>query len=147
MNDAEFWKNELFRELARQRELEDAAGAALVERQVQIERFVFVTAYMMRKLGEAVELTEDVTESKWPVTSYRCISPPPHRRWYRRWETPGGRSWQPVESHYDLEAPSPAHLPFGQLCNYLIHHFTFQLRTTATGVEMLFNSDWTVKKC
>jgi hypothetical protein len=148
MNDAKFWKHELFRELGRQRELEEDAGDELASRQVQVERFVFVTAYMMRKLHEAAALTEDVTKSRWSVTKYPCIAPPPHRHWFRLWETPGGRSWQPIQSHYDLNAPTPDHLPFGKLCNYLIHHFGFALRASENGsVEMLFNSDYTKDEC
>jgi hypothetical protein len=76
------------------------------------------------------------------------VAAPPHRHWFRLWEKSGGRSWQPIESHYGLDAPSAAELPFDKLCNYLIHHFAFALRTTGSGtVEMLFNSDYTKDEC
>jgi hypothetical protein len=148
MKDAEFWKGEIFRELARQRGFEAEAGERMTRRSVQVERFAFVTAYMTRKLIEAAALTQDVTEHLWTVTQYPCVVPPPHREWFRVFEEPSGHSWQPLEDHYNFDAPTTARLKLEELCNYLIHHFAFDVRRDEdTGdVAMLFNSDRTRAK-
>jgi hypothetical protein len=128
MNDTQFWKGELFRERARIRErIEEEGAERLAQHSVLIERFVFVTAYMMRKLTEAVALTEEVKTSKWPVSEFPCTQPPPHRTWFRI--SKDGKTWrQPLEAHYDLNAPRSRALPFRRLCHYLIHHFAFEVR-------------------
>ena len=84
-----------------------------------------------------------MTEHSWTVTQYPCVAPPPHRLWFRVSEEPGGPSWQPLEDHYNLDAPTTARLKLEKLCNYLIHHFAFDVRRDeGTGdVSMLFNSD------
>jgi hypothetical protein len=41
-----------------------------------VERFVFITAYVARKLFESEELTIDLIQRDWPITQYRCIRHP-----------------------------------------------------------------------
>jgi hypothetical protein len=84
MNNAQFWKHELFRESSRFREAvrEEGIDRLVARRSPLIERFVLVTAYMMRKLGEAQWLTVDVIRSGWKVQAFPCTSPPRHRRWF-----------------------------------------------------------------
>jgi hypothetical protein len=143
VNRPQFWKDELLREdLRLTRRLEEDGAKHLVERSMMLEKFAFVTAYMMRKLAEGDILTLDVTESRWPVLAYRCIVPPPHRHWFQISED--GRNWrQPIEQHYDLANPAEATLDFEAICNRLIHHFAFDTRyDDRTGeIEILFNSD------
>jgi hypothetical protein len=80
MNNPQYWKHELFRELYRLRDLIDADGPeVVVSRSVSLEKFVFVTAFMMRKLAEADELTYEVTASRWRVFELPQTSPPPDR--------------------------------------------------------------------
>jgi hypothetical protein len=78
INHPEFWKQELQRELGWVRKLLQRDGAEqLVLGSVTLERFVFVTAYIMRKLAEADAFTVEVTDSTWPVREFACIQPPP----------------------------------------------------------------------
>lgn len=146
MNNAKFWKHELFRESSRLREAIDKEGIdrLLARRSSLIERFVFVTAYMMRKLDEARWLTVDVTRRGWQVQAFPCTSSPPHRRWFVT--SPDGNQWsQPLDQHYDLDSPRRHTLSFGQVCDYIVHHFAFDTRQdpVSGGTELLFNSDWT----
>jgi hypothetical protein len=146
MNNAQFWKHELFRESARFREAVDEEGIdrLVARRSPLIERFVFVTAFMMRKLEEAQWLTVDVTQRGWHVRAFACTSPPPHRRWFVI--SHDGNEWrQPLDQYYDLNASRRHTLSFGQVCDYMVHHFAFDVwRDPASGrTELLFNSDWT----
>lgn len=146
MNDAQFWKYELFRESSRYGEAIDAEGLhhLVARRSPVIERFVFVTAYVMRKLDEADWLTVDVTRRGWKVQAFTCTNPPPHRRWFVT--SPDGNEWrQPLEQHYDLSAPQTQTLSFPQICDRMVHHFAFDVRRDpASGaIELLFNSDRT----
>jgi hypothetical protein len=149
VNDAQFWKNELFRESAGMRKRIEKDGAErLAQHSVLIERFVFLTAYMMRKLRDAIALSQEVTEeSKLRVSEFDCTQPPPPRTWFRISED--GKTWrQPLEAHYDLDAPRNGTLPFERLCDRLIHHFAFEVRLRpGTGdLEVLFNSDHTTHR-
>jgi hypothetical protein len=145
MNDARFWKNELFRESARMRKRIEGDGVErLAEHSVVIERFVFLTAYMMRKLREAIALSEEVLDSEPRVSEFNCTKPPPHRTWFSISED--GETWrQPLEAHYDLDARKSGTLPFERICDLLIHHFAFEVRLAPESgeLEILFNSDRT----
>jgi hypothetical protein len=147
MNKPEYWKHELFRELYRLRDLIDADGPELVvSRSVSLEKFVIVTAFMMRKLAEAGELTHEVTASSWPVVELPQTSPPPDRAWFRI--SDDGKTWrQPLEQYYDFGAPGKSQLAFEHICNRLIHHFAFELRHDPSddNIDILFNSDRSIK--
>ena len=145
MDRREFWKAELHREVLRLRRAIDTDGAErIVQTTVTVERFAFLTAYIMRKLKEADVLTRDVTESKWPVTKFPCVVPPPHRAWFAVSED--GEAWrQPLEDHYDLAHGTRERIRFHRLCNYLVHHFAFAVRYDREHDEIgiLFNSNRT----
>jgi hypothetical protein len=147
MNNPQYWKHELFRELYRLRDLIDADGPeVVVSSSVSLEKFVFVTAFMMRKLAEAHEVTQDVTTSHWPVIELPQTSPPPDRSWFR--VSSDGKTWrQPLEQHYDFGAPKKSQLAFEHICDRLIHHFAFELRHDPSddSIDILFNSDRTIK--
>jgi hypothetical protein len=145
MNKPEFWKAELHREVGRlRRALEEEPAAIVAARSVTIERFAFITAFIMRKLDEADHLTLDVTRSTWPVLRFAGTVPPPHRRWFAI--TEDRKNWrQPLEQHYDLACPTQETLRFDRLCDRLVHHFAFEVRHDARAdeVHILFNSDHT----
>ncbi len=124
----------------------DADGPErLVQTTVTVERFVFLTAYIMRKLDEAEFLTRDVTESKWPVTKFPCVVPPPHRAWFAISEDEGKTWRQPLEDHYNLARGNREVLPFCKICDYFVHHFAFAARYDGgrDEVGIYFNSDHT----
>jgi hypothetical protein len=126
------------------RALDRERAERLVQSFVTVERFVFMTAYIMRKLNEADVLTVEVTESKWPVTKFPCVVPPPHRAWFAVSED--GETWrQPIEDHYDLARGNREVLRFFKVCDYVVHHFAFAVRYDDAGdeVAVFFNSDHT----
>jgi hypothetical protein len=50
--------------------------------------------------------------------------------------------WQPIEDHYDLANPQNKTLRLRDLCNLVIHHFAFEIRSrNADRTEIYFNSD------
>jgi hypothetical protein len=129
-------------------DLDSDGPERLVASSVTVERFVFLTAYIMRKLKEADALTLDVTTSKWPVSKFLCVAPPPHRKWFAVSED-AGKSWrQPLENHYDLRRPNRERLRFPRICDYLVHHFAFDVRydRQADQIEIFFNSDQTTDR-
>jgi hypothetical protein len=112
VNTAQFWKNELNREeIQLGRLLESDGPEKLVTGSVAVERFAFLTAYIMRMLAEADEPSEEVIKSKWPVRPYPCVRMPPHRHWFMVYEAGGKNPRQPLEDHYDLQRPTE-HPPF-----------------------------------
>lgn len=125
--------------------LDDEGIEALAARRSPfLERFALVTAVIMRRLSEVDALTEEVESSTWPVLEYPCTAPPPHRAWFTISED--GKTWrQPIESHYALNQPTSSRLRFRDVCNYLLHHFAFDVvYDPEHGVASLrFNSDRT----
>jgi hypothetical protein len=118
-------------------------AAELVERDaISLERFVFVSAYEMRKLADGDHLTQEVTESKWPVQEFSCTRTPPHAHWLVIWEGEDRRHRQQLEVYYDLESPRRAKLDFELICHLLIHHYAFEARhiEDEDRVAFYFNS-------
>lgn len=69
------WKRWLIRDLRDLRDEMEGRNWAESEsfRAAVVERFMFVTAYVSRKLLEGEELTIDLIEHAWPVKRYRCL--------------------------------------------------------------------------
>jgi hypothetical protein len=143
VNPGDAWKRWLRNDLRDLREeMEGANWQIDGYRAVVIERFVFMTAYITRKLVENEELTVDLVERDWPIKQFRAIRSLPKRQQFRVTQDMTNW-WQPVEDYYDLADPEAATLRLEDLANRLIHHFAFQLRIRAEGTtEILFNSDW-----
>jgi hypothetical protein len=147
VNRPAYWQQELMREnIILRRRLDEAGLGKVVLSSVAIERYVFLTAYVMRKLKEAGALTEDVTKSMWPVMRYPMTDPVPPRAWFLLSED--GQTWrQPLDQHYDLGEGRPEKMEFDHICNRLIHHFAFDVRVGGNGIgEILFNSDHTTNR-
>jgi hypothetical protein len=142
------WKRWLWHDLSDIRKLLEGRNFAESEsfRAVVVERFMFMTAYIMRKLWERDELTVELVTSKWPAQEFKCIKPPPHPAWFRVSED--RQTWrEPLEDHYLLDAPRETQLAFPDICNWIVHHFAFTVRSDADGeIEVLFNSDWTKRE-
>lgn len=142
LNPGDAWKRWLRSDLHDLREeMEGSSWEFGSYRAVVIERFVFITAYITRKLAENEELTEDILTRDWPIKGFRGIRTLPKRQQFRvskdtkNW-------WQPVEDYYDFGNPENASLHLVDLVNRLIHHFAFQLRSgEGATTEILFNSD------
>jgi hypothetical protein len=142
-----YWKHQLRRELNELRlVLVEEELDSVVERTVPLERFAFVTAFIMRKLAQGQSLTVEVTEWKLPVQRFTCIQEPPGRAWFLIREV-GSETWrQPIEQHYDLERSTSESLSFERTCDLLIHHFAFESRFNEGRAELLFNSDHTTDR-
>ena len=139
MWDDRAWKHDLHRQhAALAKDLAEQSREDLL-RTITIERFVLVTAYMIRKLSEADTLTEELTEFGWPIARVPCINEPPHRFWFSR-EDIDGRTWQPLDSHYDFGTPTDETMKLARLCNLFVHHFAFEARPAGKNVDILFNS-------
>jgi hypothetical protein len=146
MNNAKWWQDEIGRERSQMLRLLNGEGEGegveyLVQSSVRLEKFVWVTAYLCRKLKEACALTQEVVDREWPVKRFPVVAIPPHVHWFTITEDLKTFR-QPLEQYYDLAHPEDKKLEFPTLCNYLIHHFAFELRLAADNrVEILFNSD------
>ena len=145
MNSSAYWQQELMRENLDLRDWIQKAGVGKVVRlSVSVERYAFLTAYIMRKLNEVDALTRDVVESQWAVTSFELTAPIPPRYWFRISED--RVTWrQPIEQHFALDRGREDTMTFEHICNRFVHHFAFDVRLNHDGatIDILFNSDRT----
>lgn len=143
MNSPAYWQQELMRENIDLRGWIDKAGVEKVVRlSVSVERYVFLTAYIMRKLNEVEALTQEVVQSRWVVTGFKATAPVPPRYWFLISE--GGRTWrQPLEQHFALDQGTRETMTFGKICDRLVHHFAFDVRLghEGAGIDIFFSSD------
>lgn len=142
MNHPAYWQQELMRENVDLRRWIEKAGVEKVVRlSVSVERYAFLTAYIMRKLNEVDALTQEVAQSRWVVTSFKRTVPVPLRHWFRISED--GNTWrQPLEQHFALEHGTREPMTFADLCDRFVHHFAFDVRLTSAGdgVDVFFSS-------
>src|ERR1700709_2268900 len=117
MNSPGYWQQELMRENIYLRRWVKKAGAEKVVRlSVSVERYVFLTSYIMRKLSEVDALTREVIESQWAVTSFKLTAPVPPRYWFRISED--RETWrQPLEQHFALERGTREKTTFADICD------------------------------
>ncbi len=127
------WKNEL---LANARLLEQYAKSKRrsERRSFRIERSIFLSAYIMRKLWEAGKLS-----SAWEKREVPCIVHPPKTR------TPDRLSWHRVDEHYRLDISKSESMTAIELCHRLIHSYVFMEMEGAgkTIAGFFFASDQT----
>ncbi|SRR5260370_13138273 len=107
------WKNEL---LANARLLEQYAKSKRrsERRSFCIERAIFLSAYVMRKLWESGKLS-----SSWEKRKVSCIFHPPKTR------KPDRLSWHRIGEHYRLDTSKPDSLTAIEFCHRLIHSYVF----------------------
>jgi hypothetical protein len=96
-----------------------------------IEKKIFTSAYVMRKLMESLKLSSDLSRYDIPCKTYPCIKRPTVRD---RWE------WY---EHYDMERASPGSISAPALYNLIIHSLIFTESVTGEGhsVGFLITSD------
>ena len=141
------WKKELKRELNNFRKLVakmDLSGERGIPDilNLKVEKFFFVSAFIIRKLNEAKKLSDELNELTIPVVQYGRLN------------TDYGinvRNNQIIERFYDLENGNGASLSVTVLCNMLIHSFVFKVIVTNSGeketiVGILVNSDYSKDK-
>jgi len=139
IDDSYDWKDRvrrargsLRRKLRRAKVDPGAQDAAFVE----VEAFVFLTAYIIRKLVEARKLSDELEKATMSVTSY------PANADYRLDFLNAHR----IDRGYDFNVGSVKTIALGDLCNLIIHSFVFIPATNEEAVEwtgFFVNSDWT----
>ena len=107
---------------------------------IAVEKFAFLSAFIIRKLLEAKKLSDELESVKVSVRKFERIN-------FDREIT--YLNWDHVEQFYDLTDPVSDNISVRTLCNMLIHSFIFLADDTKETPEiniMLFNSDFTKDK-
>jgi hypothetical protein len=110
---------------------------------VAVEKFVFWTAVVVRKLMEAEKLSDDFQEMQFRVRT--CQHTPGHYPW--RWSAV---AWMELERYYDLDSETAVELSPQVICSQLVHSFVFvpildEAQRSMSG--FYFNSDRTKERC
>jgi hypothetical protein len=121
IHDSQVWKEVLLSELRGLREYLAKAQASrrsdIKERAlVRVEKFVFISAFIMRKLFEVRKISDEMARSELNVLSFPRSNP--GRRIHRM-------NWDRIDLHYDLGRATSRKVPVRTLCNQLIHSAVF----------------------
>ncbi len=110
--DSKGWKDEL---LSNARAIEAIRFKRRSERRsFLLERAMFLSAYIMRKLWEARKLS-----TAWEDRRVPCIVHPLKKR------EPDRLNWHRIDEHFNLESPKADFLTALELCHRLIHSYVF----------------------
>ena len=144
------WKRELKKELNNFRKLVakiDLSGEPGIpdEINLKVEKFFFVSAFIIRKLNEAKKLSDELNEMKIPVVQFRRINKD-HKIHFMNSHN--------LERFYKLEDGSNSSMGLAVLCNTLIHSFVFKVVVSnpeetdqkETVIGVLVNSDYSKDK-
>jgi hypothetical protein len=143
--DAKPWIEAVRRDLAQVQRLAQEARASAraryeydnTEIDVAVERFVFLTAYTVRKLREAGKLPDALARSRYIVYRYARIAG----------STPLTPSnWSQLDHFYDLRNGHLEVMPLRDVCNRLIHSYVFMagpVEDDCPTSGFFFNSDRT----
>jgi len=131
------WKAELKREIEAAKERVATAHRlkktlAREEARASIEKFAFISAYYIRKLGEANHLSDELESTPIGViayTSFQGASP------IERFAVVG------LSDFYNFRKPQCVRLSLDKFCNLLIHSFLFAAKFYKERVRVFFNSD------
>jgi hypothetical protein len=112
---------------------------------LKVEKFFFVSAFIIRKLNEAKKLSGELNEMKVPVVQFERINKDRKLHFMNNHK---------LEKFYDLENGRGSALGLAVLCNTLIQSFIFQVvvsnpeetdgKETVSGI--LMNSDYSKDK-
>jgi hypothetical protein len=83
---------------------------------MQMEKAVFLSAFIVRKLIDSNRLSMQVEESQTQVQIHPLLDPD---------VAPDSMNWEKIERFYDLDHAQVRSVPLRQLVNWLIHSFTF----------------------
>jgi len=138
--DSVIWKKELHKEL-------DNFNMFLADIETSkdecfdftVEKFFFVSAFMIRKLSEGNKLSDELTSKDFSCIEYRRIksnSIIDHLNWHH------------MERFYNLEKKDTSLIKLRDICNFLIHSFAFCVVTDDSRKlsGILVNSDRTKDK-
>jgi hypothetical protein len=82
---------------------------------MQMEKAVFLSAFIIRKLIDSNRLSEEVEKSKTPVQIHPLTDPD---------AAPDSMNWEKIDDFYDLDHAEMRSVPLRELINWLIHSFT-----------------------
>jgi hypothetical protein len=108
------WKKELLTNARLLKRLQTERRSA--RREFELERTVFLSAYIMRKLWEAAKLS-----SVWGKRKIPCIFHRPKRRGADR------LNWHRIDELYKLDFSQPDPQTSFEFCNRIIHSYIFVL--------------------
>jgi hypothetical protein len=83
---------------------------------MQMEKAVFLSAFIVRKLIDSNRLSTQVEESQTQVQIHPLLDPA---------VAPDFMNWEKIETFYDLDHAHVRSVPLRDLVNWLIHSFTF----------------------
>lgn len=99
-------------------------------RMQQVEKMVFLSAFIVRKLADSRVLSVQVEDAQILVESFSLRSP--------NW-VPDSMNWERLDQHYDLAAGRSERVPMRHLVNWIIHSFVFipEVRSDHAGSELI----------
>ncbi|HYT03064.1 MAG TPA: hypothetical protein VEL70_09140 [Candidatus Acidoferrum sp.] len=148
--DSYVWKKDLKKELNNFRKLVanmDLSGEPGIPDTInlKVEKFFFVSAFIIRKLKEATKLSDELNEMKVSVVQFERINKDRRLHFMNNHD---------LEKFYNLENGSGSSLGLAVLCNILIHSFVFRVavsspdetdeKETVSGIFV--NSDYSKDK-
>jgi hypothetical protein len=83
---------------------------------MQMEKAVFLSAFIVRKLIDSNRLSMQVEEPQTQVQIHALLDPD---------VAPDSMNWEKIERFYDLDDAHVRSVPLRDLVNWLIHSFTF----------------------
>lgn len=139
--DSEIWKIVLWRDLRDLRRYLGRTGLskrsdACDRAAVAVEKFVFTSAFIVRKLFESKKVSDEVSGSKVSGTSFPRAAQTRITR----------LNWHHIDRHYDLSRGRSCQILVRDICNRLIHSAVFMsdfAEDQPTMVGFYFTSDRT----
>lgn len=134
------WKDVLKRDLRTTKKRIDKISAFTDPDEVErsyaaLEKFVFSSAFVIRKLSESVKLSDELESVPIKVEAFARMNHDRPANLFTRFD---------FEGCYDFTNKESSKLTLRSLCNFLIHSFVFAIEGTSRGLSpryLLFNSD------
>ncbi len=146
--ESSYWKNDLLREMDQVNELlslsepqpDEEIDELETRKGVGLEKFMFLSAYIVRKLLEAFKLSDEVEGTKLTIGRYPRIPSSRNVPYYDR-DPLDFLSAHRIEKFYRLDAPEKVTMNIKGVVNQLVHSFIFvpQLSISKRDCETVFN--------
>jgi hypothetical protein len=119
--DSYTWKRELKKELKQFKKFTNTTNIQVAPPEsgiffLKIEKFFFVTAYIIRKLNESNKLSDELVNTRISVTKYPRTN---------KGELLDFMNNHHTERFFDFKKKQKSSIPCLVVCNYLIHSFIF----------------------
>jgi len=140
--ESHVWKNELNKDLQTVKRRLHKAKISWEQKDrelatVSIEKFAFMSAFIVRKLIESKKLSDEFESMSVQVQEFRQDNLEPTIHFMNRHR---------IDKFYDLENGSKTALPVVKICHAFIHSFVFEIAidNDAASIDgIFFNSDKT----